>query len=96
MNDIVAHYRRKRMPNTEELEALPVLCQGQADDLHIDTGDIRIWLSRCSIEDGEPFVHTVHVELEQDGSWINAGSYDGDNPPTFGPGWSWRMLVGEF
>lgn len=96
-HQIKANWRIQRMPNTQELEALPVLCQGQAHDLHIDTGDARVWLARTSIEDGEPFRNTVYVELlDDDGRWIDAGYYDGDHPVTGGAGWTWMMFVGEF
>ncbi len=51
----------------EELEALPTLCVGQADDLKIDTGEERVWLSRMTPADGE--VYRVHVERLLDGMW---------------------------
>lgn len=50
-----------------ELEALPTLAVGQADDLKIETESVRVWLSRCTIEDGEPYNNKVTVEkLEED------------------------------
>jgi len=45
-----------------ELEALPTLLEGQADDLKIETEGVCIWLSRCGIEDGEPCANKVTVE----------------------------------
>ena len=47
----------------EHLEELPTLAQGQADDLKIDTGKIRVWLSRV---DG-----SVSIEAydEKTGKW---------------------------
>ncbi len=53
---------------TEELEALPVLIQGQADD------------SRTGIADGEPYENTVTHEELFHGRWIEAEVYDGDDP----------------
>lgn len=47
-------------PIHELLDSLPTLYQGQADDCKIRTSDgAEVWLSRCGLEDGEPFAHTV-------------------------------------
>jgi hypothetical protein len=54
-----------------ELEAMPTLSQGQADDLKIDTGKgERVWLARCTREDGEPWDNKVTIERYIDGRWI--------------------------
>jgi hypothetical protein len=60
----------------EELEAMPTLSQGQADDLKIDSGTVRIWLSRCGIEDGEPCDNKVTIEEYVDGRWVEVGWYE--------------------
>jgi hypothetical protein len=53
-----------------ELQAMPTLSTGQADDLKVDTGTERVWLSRCTVADGEPYDHKVTVEsLEQSETW---------------------------
>jgi len=44
-----------------DIEHLPTLCQGQADDLKIDTGKLRVWLSRV---DG-----SVSIEKRVNGRW---------------------------
>lgn len=36
------------MLTASDLEDLPTLCEGQADDLKIDCGPTRIWLSRVT------------------------------------------------
>lgn len=72
-------YEEGRRYSTGELEGLPVLSQGQADDCHIDTGEVRVWLSRTGVEDGEPFDNTVTVERLQDGAWVEVAKYDGDS-----------------
>lgn len=65
-----------------ELEALPTLCQGQADDLKIEGGGVRIWLSRCGIEDGEPCENKVTIEesrIRYPGGnidWVEVGWYE--------------------
>jgi hypothetical protein len=53
-----------------ELEELPTLYFGQADSLKIETDTERVWLSRCTVDDGEPWNHKVTVERLIAGSWI--------------------------
>ena len=50
----------------QELERMPTLCVGQADDLKVEEDGVRVWLSRCSVEDGEPYDNKVTVE-----KWVN-------------------------
>lgn len=45
-----------------ELEKLPTLCEGQADDLKIEENKTRIWLSRMTKEDGMPYNNQITVE----------------------------------
>lgn len=69
----------RRMDYTlAELKALPTISTGQADDLKIDTGDVRVWLSRCSVEDGEPFNNKVTVEVYNARlkKWLEARKYE--------------------
>lgn len=54
----------------EELEAMPTLIQGQADDCKIDDGGERVWLSRCTVEDGEPWDNKVTVEQYNGKAWV--------------------------
>lgn len=62
-----------------ELDPLPVLSQGQADDLKVEgsdrSGPFRVWLSRCGVEDGEPFDHAVTVERFKGGAWVEVDRY---------------------
>lgn len=46
----------------EYLESLPTLSVGQADDLKIDNGDTRVWLSRMTIDDGMEYDNQVTIE----------------------------------
>ncbi len=70
--------RHLAYPPAHELEEMPVLCEGLADDQHIDDGDVRYWLSRCGILDGEPCNNKVTVEaLTHEGCWADAICYDG-------------------
>lgn len=52
------------------LESLPTIAQGQADDLKIDTGSMRVWLSRCTMADGEPFDNKVTIEHLKEGGFV--------------------------
>jgi hypothetical protein len=58
-----------------ELEAMPTLSQGHFDDLKVDTGTMRVWLSRCTVEDGEPYNNKVTVEVLKDGKWEIVNTY---------------------
>lgn len=59
--------RLLRIPEVEELQHMPTLCQGQCADLKMDDGRFRVWLSRMGPEDGE--THPVQVEELRDGRW---------------------------
>lgn len=60
-----------------DLEKLPVLCQGQADDLHLQNTRYRIWLSRCGVEDGEPCNNKITVEEYDGRRWSERCWYPG-------------------
>ena len=61
----------------QELEDLPRLAQGQADDLKVDAGDgWRVWLCRCGVEDGMPFDNQVTVERCVDGRWLEVAVWE--------------------
>lgn len=71
-----------KFPNWRELEDAETISEGYTCDLKVDDEGVRIWLARTSIEDGEPYRHTVYVEIrEEDGRWRDFASYDGANPP---------------
>ena len=63
--------------SARDLEHLPTLATGQADDLKIDDGDTRVWLCRCGIDDGMPFDNAVTVEKLQNGRWVQVEQYEG-------------------
>jgi hypothetical protein len=60
-----------------ELSALPTLSQGQADDLKIDTGTDRVWLSRMTVADGMPYDNQVTEEYfnQETGAWETLAQY---------------------
>ena len=63
------------MYTLKELKSLPTLSVGQAEDLKIEWGNIRIWLSRCKKEDGEPYNNKVTVEQYIEGRWVTVREY---------------------
>lgn len=67
-----------RRYSTAELGTMPTLWQGQTDNLKIDTGAERVWLSRTGVLDGELYENTVTHERLVGSRWITTDSYDGD------------------
>lgn len=45
-----------------ELSSLPTIMQSQFDDLKIQLPTKRVWLSRMTVEDGQPYNNMVTVE----------------------------------
>ena len=60
-----------------ELERRKTLSTGQCDNLKIDTGSTRVWLSRCTTADGEPYDDKVSVEKLRGGRWVVVDEYQG-------------------
>jgi len=61
----------------DELDAMPTLGVGQFSNRKIDTGQIRVWLSRMEQADGARFDHAVEVEIYNPpgGNWIMLAEY---------------------
>lgn len=62
----------------EELRKMPTLATGQADDLKFDDGIHRVWLSRCTVADGEPYNNKVSIEYYSNGVWKNFDEYQAE------------------
>jgi len=60
-----------------QLKAMPTLSTGHFDNLKVDNGCVRVWLSRCTVEDGEPYNDKVTVENLIDGKWETVDQYQG-------------------
>ncbi len=65
------------------LQSLPTLAVSQADDLKIDSSDgsgggVRVWLSRCGVEDGEPYPNKVTHEHLVDGRWVKLSHHQAE------------------
>lgn len=58
-----------------ELRDLPTISQGHTDNLKVQTENKRVWLSRCTIEDGEPYNNKVTEEELINGSWVTTATY---------------------
>lgn len=63
------------MWNLADLEALPTLSVGQTDDLKVDRGNRRVWLSRMTVADGMPYDNQVTVEILDRGRWVILDQY---------------------
>ncbi len=59
-------------------ENRPTLSTGQADDLKYDNGTTRVWLSRCGVEDGEPYPNKLTVETLSNGKWIEVERFQAE------------------
>lgn len=92
----MTHTSAELLPSYAELQHLENLAVENTSDCKLWQGGFRVWLSRCSIADGEPFEHTVYVErltLDDDWRWIDVGYYDGENPPEDLPGVKRKYLI---
>jgi len=61
----------------EYLRSLETISQGHTDNLKIDNGAKRVWLSRMTVEDGMPYNDGVIVERLIDGCWKTVAEYEG-------------------
>ena len=53
-----------------ELQAMETISQGHTDNLKIKTENMKVWLSRMTIEDGMAANNMVTIEkLTNDGRW---------------------------
>lgn len=75
------YLHRDARPHVEELDALPTLNEGYTADLKWENGDdLRFWVHRTTLADGEPFERTVTVETYDGQRWTDHAVYDGENP----------------
>ena len=75
LNGDMNNAKRPTFPNRQLLEAQPVICQGHDADLVLESGDVRIWLIR------EPGTSFALVESYEYDGWLDAGTYDANDPP---------------
>lgn len=58
------------------LESLETVQQGHFDNLKIQGPRLRVWLSRMTIEDGEPYNNKVTVEVkDSNDNWVQCRVY---------------------
>jgi hypothetical protein len=69
--------RLKERYSAKELGRRKTRCVGQADDLKVESGDTRVWLSRCTKADGEPYNNKVSIEKLINGRWEIVEEYPG-------------------
>lgn len=61
----------------DDLRDLPTLAVGQADDLKLAGDGYQVWLSRCTVADGEPYDNKITVEQLVNGRWVTIDTYPG-------------------
>jgi hypothetical protein len=66
---------KMRKYTLRELQAMETISQGHTDDLKIKSEDIKVWLSRMTIEDGMAANNMVTVEKLIDGRWETVEEY---------------------
>ena len=59
------------------LSALETITEGHMNDLKIDTGNSRIWLSRLTTLDGMPYDNQITIEVMRAGKWVIVDTYAG-------------------
>jgi hypothetical protein len=74
---LIPHYDDDHRYTADELREMPTISRSQADDLHVDDGKVRVWLSRVGIDDGMPYDDMVTVEHLHYGRWITIETYPG-------------------
>ncbi len=63
--------------SASELEARPTISSNQFDNLKVDLGELRVWLSRMTVADGMPYNNQITVELLLNGRWSTFQQYKG-------------------
>ena len=51
--------------NADALRQRPTITTSQAGDVKYDEDGVRVWLSRCTVEDGEPYDTKVTIALRE-------------------------------
>lgn len=59
----------------KELQAMPTIEQGHFDNLKVQTDTTKVWLSRCTVADGEPYNNKVTIEKLVRGAWTDVETY---------------------
>jgi hypothetical protein len=60
----------------KQLQSMPTLHSGHFDNLKKDTGHTQIWLSRMTIEDGQPYNNQVLIKRLIKGRWETIHEYE--------------------
>ena len=65
-----------KMFSLKELNKMPTIDSGQADDLKYETKDLRVWLSRMTIADGMEYNNQVSIDAIVNGKWHTLALYE--------------------
>jgi hypothetical protein len=58
-----------------ELEKLETISQSHAMNMKVKTNTMQVWLSRCTIADGEPYDNRVQIDKLINGVWTKDKEY---------------------
>jgi hypothetical protein len=59
-----------------EICKMPTIQQGHFDNLVYQSETKRVWISRMTVEDGQPYNNQVTVEKLVDGNWVIKEQYE--------------------
>ena len=62
---------------SKQLKEMPTLEQGHYDNLKIKTETTKVWLSRMTVGDGQPYDNEITVEELINGIWTVTRQYEG-------------------
>ena len=60
----------------KEIEAMETISSGHTDDLKVENGVTRVWLSRMTMADGMEYDNQVTVERLENGKWSTIKEYE--------------------
>lgn len=75
LNSRIKQFRIRETYWLYEFEKLPTIMESHSMNLKIETKSVRVWLSRCTIADGEPYNNRVQIDRLVDGVWKKDYSY---------------------
>tara|TARA_R100001244_G_scaffold101207_1_gene75422 strand:- start:176 stop:487 length:312 start_codon:yes stop_codon:yes gene_type:complete len=68
---------RSRKFTAKALDVLDTVIVGHECNCKVDTGSMRIWLSRLTTLDDAPYDNQITVEVLRDGTWLTVDTYAG-------------------
>lgn len=60
----------------KELKETPTIEKGHFEDLKLDDGTFKVWLSRMTVADGAEYNNQVTVKQLSNGKWYTIAEYE--------------------